>query len=77
MHGKTAQQHHNQLVEKYIAVPANSMNQEHMDKLTASGPPLNVLLGALEKLKDRRNAVKRDDIATRFDDIQQLKHSQS
>lgn len=77
MHGKTAQQHHNQLVEKYIAVPANSMNQEHMDKLTASGPPLNVLLGALEKLKDRRNAAKRDDIVTRFDDIQQLKHSLS
>ena len=49
MHGKTAQQHHNQLVEKYIAVPANPMNQEHMDKLT-SGPPQRII-GSARKVK--------------------------
>lgn len=72
-HGETAMQHHNQLVEKYIARPSVGMEEKHMDKVTASGPPLPVLLGALEKLRDRRCAVKREDIRTRFDDIAALK----
>ena len=75
MHGRTAVQHHNQLVEKYIAKPAATMEDTHLDKLTASGPPLHVLLGALEKLRDRRNAAERSDIFTRFADIQSLKNS--
>lgn len=72
MHGETAIQHHNQLVEKYITKPAESLNESHLDKITASGPPLTVLLGGLEKLRDRRAAVKRSDLRTRFDDIQTL-----
>ncbi|RXJ68701.1 tryptophan 2,3-dioxygenase [Veronia nyctiphanis] len=75
MHGRTAVQHHNQLVEKYIAKPAATMEETHLDKLTASGPPLHVLLGALEKLRDRRNAAERSDIFTRFNDIQSLRNS--
>ncbi|OEG73782.1 tryptophan 2,3-dioxygenase [Shewanella colwelliana] len=71
-HGETAIQHHNQLVEKYITEPSTRMVQEHMEKVTASGPPLAVLLSALEKLRDRRAAAKRDDIRTRFDDIAAL-----
>ncbi|GIU38047.1 PrnB family protein [Shewanella colwelliana] len=71
-HGETAIQHHNQLVEKYITEPSSRMVQEHMEKVTASGPPLAVLLSALEKLRDRRAAAKRDDIRTRFDDIAAL-----
>ncbi|MFD2178068.1 PrnB family protein [Veronia pacifica] len=72
MHGQTAQQHHNQLVEKYIAKPANDMVENHLDKVTASGPPLPVLLGALEKLRDRRCAAQRNDIYTRYEDMQML-----
>ncbi len=75
MHGETAIQHHNQLVEKYIAKPAESLNESHLDKVTASGPPLAVLLSGLEKLRDRRAAVQRKDLRTRFDDIQTLKAS--
>ncbi|MEW6998936.1 monodechloroaminopyrrolnitrin synthase PrnB family protein [Colwelliaceae bacterium BS250] len=75
LHGETAIQHHEQLVEKYIAQAAGSMAQKHLDKVTASGPPLQVLLSSLEKLKDRRAALKRDDIRTRFDDICTLKAS--
>ena len=75
MHGETAIQHHNQLVEKYITKPAKSLNESHLDKVTASGPPLTVLLSGLEKLRDRRAAVKRSDLRTRFDDIQTLKTS--
>ena len=75
MHGETAIQHHNQLVEKYIAKPAESLNESHLEKVTASGPPLAVLLSGLEKLRDRRAAVKRNDFRTRFDDIQTLNAS--
>ena len=74
-HGETAIQHHNQLVDKYITQPSKQMEQQHMEKVTASGPPLPVLLNALEKLRDRRAAAKRDDIRTRFDDLIKLKAS--
>mgnify|MGYP000111697056 CR=1 FL=1 len=73
MHGRIAVQHHNQLVNKYITVPSKTMESQHMDKLTASGPPLEVLLSSLEKLKDRRTAANRDDIKTRYNDLRTLK----
>ncbi|MCF2858532.1 DUF1864 family protein [Pseudoalteromonas sp. SMS1] len=73
LHGDTAIQHHNQLVEKYICYPAKSMASTHLDKVTASGPPLEVLLEQLATLRDKRAAAKRDDLDTRFEDIQQLR----
>ena len=73
LHGDTAIGHHNQLVEKFIAQPSKNMQQQHMSKVTASGPPLHVLLDSLEKLRDRRASAKRDDIKTRFDDLNTLK----
>lgn len=72
LHGKTAIQHHNQLVEKYIRVPNEQLAQVHQDKVTASGPPLSVLLGELERLRDKRAARKRDDMDTRYHDIAHL-----
>lgn len=72
LHGETAIQHHNELVNKYIAIPSKTMEQQHMDKVTASGPPLPVLLNALEKLRDRRAAAQRSDINTRYEDIKSL-----
>lgn len=73
LHGETAIQHHNQLVNKYIAEPSVKMEQQHLDKVTASGPPLHVLIASLEKLRDRRAAVLRTDIRTRYQDMQTLK----
>jgi len=73
LHGNAATQHHNQLVEKYIAGPSSALKGSQLDNITASGPPLEVLLDSLEKLRDRRAAANRDDIRTRFDDIQILK----
>lgn len=73
LHGDTAIGHHNQLVSKFIAQPAQHMQQQHMNKVTASGPPLHVLLDSLEQLRDRRAAAKRDDIKTRYHDLTQLK----
>ena len=72
-HGEAASQHHNQLVEKYIKEPAVHLPEENLSNLTASGPPLPVLLFALEKLRDQRMAAPRTDIYTRHQDIQQLK----
>ena len=72
-HGEAASQHHNQLVEKFIKEPAVHLPEENQSNLTASGPPLPVLLFALEKLRDQRMAASRADIYTRHQDIQQLK----
>jgi hypothetical protein len=72
-HGQTAIRHHDQLVNKYISNPAITMEQQHMDKVTASGPPLAVLLNTLENLRDKRAAFNRTDIRTCYADIQRLK----
>jgi hypothetical protein len=72
-HGEAASQHHNQLVGKYIEKPATNLPEENHENLTASGPPLPVLLASLEKLRDQRNAALRTDIDTRYHDIQKLK----
>jgi hypothetical protein len=73
LHGTTAIQHHNQLVDRYITKPSENIAQQHMQNITASGPPLRELLDSLEKLRDRRAAHKRDDIRTRYADIETLK----
>lgn len=71
-HGKTAIQHHNQLVEKYIAVPNKTLAAQHQSKVTASGPPLEVLLADLANLRDKRAARQREDIFTRYADVNTL-----
>ena len=73
LHGEAAAQHHHQLVKKYIEQPSKDLDAAHLKHITASGPPLEVLLRALEKLCDLRCAAPRDDIPTRYADIQSLK----
>lgn len=68
----TANQHHDQLVAKFIEEPSRALQEENMEGLTASGPPLPVLLASLERLRDRRTAAKRNDIVTRYDDLSRL-----
>ncbi|MFK8050552.1 MAG: monodechloroaminopyrrolnitrin synthase PrnB family protein [Halioglobus sp.] len=72
-HGATAAQHHDQLVSKFIEKPSSGIEEKHMDNITASGPPLPVLLRSLEKLKDLRMAAPRDDIPSRYEDFQTLR----
>jgi hypothetical protein len=72
-HGQTAAQHHDQLVEKFIVGPAPHLDTRHEENLTASGPPLPVLLRALEKLRDLRMAAPREDIPTRHRDLELLR----
>ena len=72
LHGKTAIQHHNQLVERLITKPSTATAQQHMQRVTASGPPLHELLDTLEESRDRRAAHQRDDIRTRNAEIDVL-----
>lgn len=73
LHGKTAAQHHDQLVKRFIDNPAAKLSEDALKNITASGPPLEILLRALEKLRDLRMAAQRTDIPSRYDDIQRLK----
>jgi hypothetical protein len=71
--GQSAAQHHDGLVKRFIEGPAAALNQEHLQGVTASGPPLPVLLRSLELLRDLRTAAKRSDLATRHDDLAVLR----
>ena len=73
IHGQTAAHHHDQLVEKFIQKPAASLSEDQLTNITASGPPLHVLINSLEKLRDLRLAADRDDIPSRYADLQKLK----
>ncbi|HVS77428.1 MAG TPA: monodechloroaminopyrrolnitrin synthase PrnB family protein [Steroidobacteraceae bacterium] len=71
--GRTAAQHHDELVKRFIEQPAATLGEEQSPGLTASGPPLPVLLRSLEVLRDLRLAAERPDIATRHDDLARLR----
>ena len=73
-HGRVAIQHHEHLVHKFIERPAESGAHTDQADLTASGPPLPVLLKGLRKLCDMRCAAPdTEGFDTRYRDIQGLK----
>lgn len=76
-HGQTAKQHHDQLVSRFIEKPSTALDERHMKGITASGPPLPVLLRSLEKLRDLRMAADRDDIPSSYKKLRQLRASLS
>jgi hypothetical protein len=71
--GRTAAQHHDQLVARFIEGPAARLADAELEGVTASGPPLPVLLRSLEVLRDMRIAAPRDDLATRHADLARLR----
>lgn len=73
IYGRTAAQHHNSLVEKFIKQPAEYMPEERLAGITASGPPLPVLLRSLEVLRDLRLAAPRNDIPSRYASVARLR----
>ncbi|MEE4202428.1 MAG: monodechloroaminopyrrolnitrin synthase PrnB family protein [Halieaceae bacterium] len=75
LHGQTAVQHHEQLVARFIEAPAGRDAMSSRADLTASGPPLPVLLDALQKLADLRAARPRVDMLTRHDDVMRLREA--
>ncbi|MEZ5915815.1 MAG: DUF1864 family protein [Parvularculaceae bacterium] len=74
-HGRAARQHHDMLVSRFIEKPSVALDQAKLSQVTASGPPLPVLLRSLEILRDLRMAAARDDIKTRHDDLERLKNA--
>lgn len=75
LHGQTAIQHHEQLISKFIEIPASNDNLQDQAGLTASGPPLPVLLDGLKKLCDLRAAADNNEIPSRYSDIDRLRKS--
>jgi hypothetical protein len=71
--GQTAAQHHDTLVKRFIEEPAEDLQTRHLAGITASGPPLSVLIRALEVLRDLRTAADRHDIPTRHADLAALR----
>jgi hypothetical protein len=71
--GRTAAQHHDGLVQRFIAAPAASLDEKGLEGITASGPPLPVLLRSLEVLRDLRLAADRPGIASRCEDLGRLR----
>jgi len=71
--GRMAAQHHDLLVRRFIEGPAAQMNPQHLSGVTASGPPLPVLLRALQILRDLRTAAERHDIPSRHADLEALR----
>jgi hypothetical protein len=74
-HAHAARQHHDQLVMRFIEKPSHALDQSRLSQVTASGPPLEVLLASLEILRDLRCAAPRKDIATRNDDVARLREA--
>jgi hypothetical protein len=54
-------------------VPAAALEARDLEGITASGPPLPVLLRSLEVLRDLRLAADRADIASRHEDLKRLR----
>jgi hypothetical protein len=73
LYGRIASQHHDHLVKRFIEAPAALLGAAHLESVTASGPPLPVLLRSLEVLRDLRLAANRSDISTRHADIARLR----
>lgn len=73
LYGRTAEQHHDMLVDRFITHPAARLQERALTGITASGPPLEILLRSLEKLRDYRRAVAREDMPTRHADIARLR----
>ena len=69
----TAAQHHDMLVRRFIEQPAALLADDDLHGITASGPPLPVLLRSLETLRDLRVAASRTDLATRYEDLRKLR----
>ena len=73
--GRSAAQHHDSLVKRFIEGPSAALDQHGLEGITASGPPLPVLLRSLETLRDLRLAADRPDIGTRHADLELLRRA--
>lgn len=71
--GRTAAQHHDQLVSRFIVGPAAALSDDRLHGITASGPPLAALIRSLEMLRDYRTAAASAEMETRHADLARLR----
>jgi len=71
--GDYARQHHDLLVDRFITHPAMALDNAHLESVTASGPPLPVLLRALKILRDYRCVEPQSESRTRHADLARLR----
>lgn len=64
-HGAAYAFHHHRLVKPFLAEPAAAVPPDRLARLTASGPPLDVVLAGLSRLVDLRAARDRPGTAHR------------
>lgn len=55
-HGAAYAYHHERLVKPFLEEPAKAAPPDRLGNITASGPPLEVVIGMLERLRDLRTA---------------------
>lgn len=58
-HGAAYAFHHHRLVKPFLAEPAATAPPDRLDRITASGPPLDVVVATLARLVDLRAARDR------------------
>lgn len=70
-----ADPHHDLLVEKFIVRPADALDETQLAGITASGPPLAVLIRSLKILRDYRCAEPDEMGRTRHRDLARLREA--
>ena len=71
-HGAASAFHHQRLVIPFLRDPAATAPPEQHEDMTASGPPLEVVIETLARLRDLRTARRRPGIGTARDSIEQV-----
>jgi hypothetical protein len=72
-HGAAHAFHHHRLVKPFLEAPAAAAPPDQQDDVTASGPPLAVVLADLDRLKHLRTARPRPDAPSARPDLIRLR----
>lgn len=72
-HGAASAYHHQKLVKPFLEQPAKTAPQEQLADITASGPPLKVVIGMLERLRDLRTARDRPGLVSARASLEELR----
>lgn len=72
-HGAATVYHHQKLVIPFLQEPAAHAPEERQSDMTASGPPLDVVIASLARLRDLRAARNRPDLVTARSDLDRVR----
>ncbi|WP_328606811.1 DUF1864 family protein [Amycolatopsis sp. NBC_00345] len=72
-HGAAYTYHHHRLVKPFLVVPAEKAPADRLTEITASGPPLDVVVAGLSRLSDLRSARDRPGAPTARPALERLR----